>query len=111
MQEIQVPQKKDEEQKISIVGVTTGKGLAKDGILKVAQAKLSEIEKCFAGKNLSGTIKINLTINADGTVKNVEIATGAIKDVKLRQCIIDQIKTVAVPGNGKRPGSKGNNNI
>ena len=96
-QEFQVPQKKDEAQKISIVRVTAGKGLLMDEILKVAQAKLNEIEKCFAGKGLSGTIKINLMINADGTLKNVEIARGTIQDEKIRQCIIDQIKKWQLP--------------
>jgi Ca-activated chloride channel family protein len=96
-QEIQIPQKKDEVQKISIIRVTAGKDLVMDGILKVAQAKLNEIEKCFAGKNLSGTIKINLMINADGTLKNVEIARGTIQAEKIRQCIIDQIKQWRLP--------------
>jgi len=92
VQEIQAPVKKDKGQKIGVVNVTTGKGLSKDEIMKVAAAGLSEIEKCLAGKNLSGTLNINLTINANGTVKNVEIAVGMIKDAKLRQCLIDQIK-------------------
>jgi Ca-activated chloride channel family protein len=95
--ELQVPKKKDEAQKISIVSVTTGKGLTKDEILKVSQANLSEIEKCFADKNLSGTIKLNLTINSDGTVNNLEITTGNIKYAKLRQCIIAQIKQWCFP--------------
>jgi Ca-activated chloride channel homolog len=91
-QELQVPKKKDEAQKISIVSVTVGKGLTKNEILKIGEANLSEIEKCFAGKNLSGNVKLNMTINADGTVKNVEIASSTIKDAQLRKCIIAQIK-------------------
>ena len=43
--ELQIPKKKDEAQKISIVSVTTGKGLTKAEILKVTQTNLSEIEK------------------------------------------------------------------
>ena len=96
-QELEVPKKKDEAQKISIVSVTTEKGLTKAGIIKLTQTNLSEIEKCFAGKNLTGTIKLNLTINSDGTVKNVEIASGDIKDAKLRQCIIAQVKKWLFP--------------
>ena len=97
LQEIQAPHKKDKEQKVSIVSVTTGKGLSKDGILKVGEANINEIKKCLIGKNASGEIKINLAINADGTVKTVEIAAGSIKDAKLRQCIIDQIKQWRFP--------------
>ena len=96
-QEVQEPKKKDEALKISIGNVTTEKGLTKADILKVTQPNLSEIEKCLAGKNISGTIKLNLTINPDGTVKNVEIVAGVIKDAKLRQCIIAQVKQWRFP--------------
>ena len=58
----------------------------------VGKTNLSEIEKCFAGKNLSGTFKLNMTINPDGTMKDVEIASSTIKDTKMRQCIIAQVK-------------------
>jgi TonB family protein len=96
-EELQVPKKKDEAQKINIISVTVGKGLTKNEILKVGEANLSEIEKCFAGKNLSGNINLNLTINADGTVKNVEIASGTIKDAQVKQCIITQVKQWRFP--------------
>jgi Ca-activated chloride channel family protein len=103
VREIPTPAKKDKEQKISIVSVMTDKGLTKDEILKVGEANLSEIAKCLAGKNLSGTIKINLTIRADGTVRKVEIASGAIKELDARQCVIEQIKQwqFAATANGK----------
>jgi hypothetical protein len=84
-------------QKISIVSVTVEEGLTKDEILKVTQSHQSKIEKCFAGKNLQGTLKLSLTINPDGTLKSVEIAAGLIKDVKLRQCIIEQVKKWIFP--------------
>ena len=96
-QEVQMPKKKDEAPKISIVSVTAGKGLTKAEILKVTQTNLNEIEKCMASKNLSGTMKINLAINSDGTVKNVEIAAGDIKDEKKRQCLIARIKQWLFP--------------
>jgi Ca-activated chloride channel family protein len=95
--ELQVPKKKDEEQKINIINVNVGKGLTKDEILKVAQANISEIEKCFTGKNLQGTLRLNLTINPDGTVKNVEIVSSTIKEAKLRQCINNQMKKWVFP--------------
>ncbi len=96
LQEIQTAGKKDKEQKISIVSVTAGQGLAKDEMLKVVRDGLSDLEKCLSGKNLSGTIKINLTINADGTVKNVEIAQG-VSDVQFRQCVIRWMRLLIFP--------------
>jgi Ca-activated chloride channel family protein len=91
-EELRVPKKKDGAQKINTISVTVEKGLTKDEILKVAQAHRSEIEKCFAGKNLQGTLKLNLTINPDGTLKNAEITAGTIKNTNLRKCIIEQVK-------------------
>jgi len=96
-QELKGHNKKDEDRKISIVNVTVEKGLTKAEILKVTQANLSQIEKCLAGKNLSGTIRLNLSLNFDGTVKNVEIAAGVIKDEQLRKCIIAQVKQWCFP--------------
>lgn len=100
VQEVGSPQKKDKEKKVSIVSVTTGKGLEKNEIFKVAQNNLNEIEKCLAGQNLSGTIKLNLAINADGTVKTVEI-DAAIKDEEVRQCIIDRVSQWRFPSTAK----------
>jgi Ca-activated chloride channel family protein len=96
-EELQVSKKKDEAQKINIISVTVGKGLTKNEILKVGEANLSEIEKCFAGKNLSGNVNLNLTINADGTVKNAEITSGTVKDAQVKQCIITQVKQWRFP--------------
>jgi len=95
-EEIQTPGKKDKEQKVSIVSVTAGRGPAKDEMLKVVRDGLSDLEKCLSGKNLSGTIKINLTINADGTVNNVEIAAG-VKNDKLRQCVVQCMRLLNFP--------------
>ncbi len=101
-QEMQASGKKDKSQKIGVVSVTTDQGLTKEEIRKVAEAGLNEIEKCLGGKNLSGTIKVSLTIDVNGTVKNVEIAAGIIKDAKLRQCLIDQIKQWKFPATANR---------
>jgi Ca-activated chloride channel family protein len=100
-QEVRVPQKKGEAQKINIESVAVGEGLTKDEILKVTQAYFGEMEKCFAGKNLQGTFNLSLTVNPDGTVKNVEITSGAIKDTKVRQCVIEQIKRWLFPATAK----------
>lgn len=105
-QEVKGDNKKDQAQKISIFSVTSDKGLIREEIIKVSSANLSQIEKCLAGKNLSGTIRINLNLNSDGTVKNVEIAAGIIKDEHLRKCIIVQVKqwrfTVTTSGQSRK---------
>ena len=96
MQDSGAPEKKDNGQKISIVSVTAGQGLTKNEVLNVVQAGLGEIEKCLSGKNLSGAIRINLTINTDGTVSAAEVAAG-VKDAKLRQCVVQKIRMLMFP--------------
>ncbi|MGB5219140.1 MAG: VIT domain-containing protein [Smithella sp.] len=98
VQEVQSSQKKDQGLNIKCVVSVVGGGLTKNGILKIAQAHQSELEKCFTGKNISGSVKINLTINADGTVKKVDIATGDLKDAGSRQCLIDRVNKWRFPG-------------
>lgn len=88
-QESRLVQKKDKGQTIRVVHVTVDKGLSKDDVLKVAQARAGEIEKCLADAKWFGEIKINLTVNADGTVQKVEIASGRIQDKALVRCIIE----------------------
>ena len=101
--EIKSPVKKDKAQKISIVHVTAGKGLAQDEIRQVAEAQLGDMGKCLAGCAEQGTMALKLVINPDGTVKKVEIDSAKISDVKLRQCIIEQVKKWLFPAtaNGK----------
>jgi Ca-activated chloride channel family protein len=100
LHDIQSPQKKDKEKKIILVDAVAGKGLEKDEILKVVRSNLNELEKCLTGKNLSGLIKLDLTINTDGTVNTAEIAA-VIKDAKLRQCIIDRLLQWRFPSTAK----------
>jgi Ca-activated chloride channel family protein len=96
-QDISTPRKKDKEKKVGVTRVIAGIGLSKDDILKVAENQLSEIEKCFSGIKISGTIKLNLTIRPDGTVQSADMIARAIKDGKLRRCIIDQIQRWQFP--------------
>lgn len=94
--ELQVPKKKDEAQKISIISITAGKGLTKDEIITVVKTHIADVEKCFAGSNWQGNTTINLTINSDGTVKKVEVATGN-RDLRIKKCIIEQVKKWLFP--------------
>ncbi len=89
--EQQAPQKKDQSKALVIVEADAGKGLTKSEVFGVAQAHLSDIEKCFAGQMKSSPLKIEITVNADGTVKESKIVSGAIGDAKSRQCLTETI--------------------
>ena len=99
--EIKSPEKKDQAPKISIVHVTAGKGLTQDKIRQVAEARIGDMGKCLAGHALQGTIVLNLVIRPDGTAKKVEIDSAKISDVKLRQCIIEQVNKWLFPATAR----------
>ncbi|MBN1665128.1 MAG: VWA domain-containing protein [Deltaproteobacteria bacterium] len=90
-------EKKDKTRKVSIISATVEKGLTKEDIIKVAEVEISNIEKCLSGLNYQGIIKITLTINPDGTVKNVEIISGKIRDAKYHTCLMDQVRKWRFP--------------
>jgi hypothetical protein len=79
------------------------KGLTREDVRKVAQIKLAELGECWTVKNGRAEIKLELTINADGTVKNVTAVSGTLKDAKVRQCLLDHAKKwlFPVPKNGQ----------
>ncbi|HQG64910.1 MAG: AgmX/PglI C-terminal domain-containing protein [Smithella sp.] len=97
MMEAQASQNKDEALDTRFAVSVVDKGLTKNEVLKIAQAHQGELEKCFTGKKLSGSVKINLTINADGTVKKADIAAGDLKDAGLHQCLIDRVNKWRFP--------------
>ena len=55
------------------------------------EANIAEIGKCFAASNWQGKVKINLTINSNGTVKKVEVIASGI-DAKIKKCVSEQVK-------------------
>ena len=81
----------------TVKDVTVTKGLAKDEVLKVTQAHLSEIEKCYYGRSLPGKLVFRLTINPDGTVKEVHVISGTVKGNTINQCIIGLVKKWQFP--------------
>ena len=46
----------------------------------------------YSYPNVQGEIALELTINADGTVKNIDVVSSSLKDAKVQQCIIERLK-------------------
>ena len=101
--EMKTPGKKDKGQSVRVVRAAVDAGLSRNDVLKVAQAKGNEIEKCLAGANWSGELKIHVTINADGTVQKAEIASGDLNDAARIRCIVDCVGKwiFPAPANGQ----------
>ena len=91
LQESQTSRQKDQTKQTVIVDVVAGKGLAKDDVLAAAQNHLSDLETCFTGLSKSATLKVEITVHADGTVKEAKIIAGGSQEAKIKQCLIETI--------------------
>jgi outer membrane biosynthesis protein TonB len=88
---------KDAGLSLTVKDIKVTRGLAKDDALKTVQAHLSEIEKYCAGSGLPGDFVLKMTLNADGTVKDVQVLSGISSNDQARQCIIGQVKKWKFP--------------
>lgn len=82
---------------LTVADVTVSQGLSKEAVRMVVQAHLRDLEKCIVGGNPTGKVVLRLTIKSDGSVKSVEVLNGMLMSVKLRQCIIAQMKRWRLP--------------
>ncbi len=71
--------------------------LSKGIVQKIVQQHKEEFMKCYQRSNLHGKLVVQLIINADGRVKNVIVVKSGLKDKKVEQCMIQQIKTWHFP--------------
>ena len=91
----------DERQKgvaLSLEDVTVSRNLSKDAALKSLREHLQKLEPCFAPER--GKVVLRVTFNADGTVKAVQVLSGALRSGAAPQCIMDRLKEVRLPATG-----------
>jgi Ca-activated chloride channel family protein len=91
----------DERQKgvaLSLEDVTVSRNLSKDVALKSLREHLQKLEPCFAPER--GKVVLRVTFNADGTVKAVQVLSGALRSGAAPQCIMDRLKEVRLPATG-----------
>lgn len=78
---------------VSIGDVTASGGITKQAALETVRNRQSDIEACFAGFVTAPVSYVaTLTINPDGTVKEVKIKTKTPKNGSLEKCIIAVMK-------------------
>jgi Ca-activated chloride channel family protein len=90
-------EKKEKEAAITLYDIIVPKGLTKSDVQKVVQAHLAELGKCLTDKTVQGEITLELTINAEGTVKNINAVSSTLKDANAQQCIVEQMKKWLLP--------------
>jgi Ca-activated chloride channel family protein len=82
---------------VKIGKITVSGGLSKEAIENVIKQHVQEINNCLANNALSGTVKIKLAIQADGTVKTISIASSDLKNAAIEQCITQALKAWTFP--------------
>ncbi len=90
------PKKKDGTRMKSYEIVATG-GLTREAVQKIIKQHWSEVENCLANQG-PGKLVITLSVNADGTIKNVRLIP---KDNAVKQCIIAAVNNWKFPGASK----------
>jgi Ca-activated chloride channel family protein len=90
-------ERKEKEAAIIVDDMIVTKGLTKSAVQKAIQTHLVELSKCSKRKNVQGEITLELTINVDGTVKNISVISGTINDVNVQQCMTEQMKKWLLP--------------
>jgi Ca-activated chloride channel family protein len=81
----------------SVKDVSITEGLTKDDFITFVQAHLREIGKCYAGRQLPEKLLLKMSLNADGTVKNVRVLADKLRNDTLMQCVIEQVKKWRFP--------------
>jgi hypothetical protein len=78
--------------KLDIQGVKASGKLSGLSVANTAGAHIKELESCIPGSDYTGKITVKLKINADGTVKDVELKSLKALSEAVRNCLIQVIK-------------------
>lgn len=73
--------------------VTVSAGLTEDAVRKELQNRLQQLSLCHKEGDAPGSMRIKLTINPDGTVKDVDIP-GKSKTGNFRPCLMRELKKI-----------------
>jgi Ca-activated chloride channel family protein len=90
------PKKKDGTRLKSFEIMATG-GLTKEAVQNIIKQHQGEIENCLANQS-AGKLVITLSVNADGTIKNVRVNP---KNNVVRECITAAMKNWKFPAASK----------
>lgn len=86
---------------------TQGTGLSPERVREVANQHASEIERCVAqstsgAERLNGRVEFELTIEADGHVDALSIASSTTNNATFDRCAADAVRTWTFPAPGAR---------
>ncbi len=67
--------------------------LSAHAVRNTANTHMSELEACISTNNYRGKVTVQIKINADGTVKSVELKSSNVMSESLRSCLMKTVKS------------------
>jgi len=80
---------------VTVADVAVTKNLSVADVRRALDEQGQRLETCLGGAR--GKLVIRLTVNADGTVKGVQILSGTLTGGNAAQCAVDHFKTIRMP--------------
>jgi Ca-activated chloride channel homolog len=77
---------------LNVQGVQVSGTLSAQAVKSTANAHIRELEACISANSYSGGITVKMIINANGTVKSVDLKSSKTISEALRNCLIKTIK-------------------
>lgn len=77
---------------VKVVKVKAKGGLSKNAVLRIVERQAKILASCLPALQQAFTIEVKLTIDADGTVKNIENVSSGLKDKAAEQCLLKTIR-------------------
>jgi Ca-activated chloride channel family protein len=78
--------------RLNIQEVSASGKLSVQAVKNTLIAHLSELESCIPGNEYKGKITVQLKINADGTLRSVDLKSSKVMSEALRNCLLQGIK-------------------
>ncbi len=88
-------EEKDRKAAIAIADIGVSHGLSREAVYTVLSDHLRLFESCIAGSG--GNIVLRITINPNGTVKNVQLLSSTLNNSKVHRCVTAEIRKIRMP--------------
>jgi len=85
-------EKKKDAVQLTVREITAQGGLSRDAVRMTVEQQAKSLRGCIPTTQVSAKIKIKLTIDAKGSIKNVEILFTEIKDKAVEECLRRTLK-------------------
>lgn len=82
---------------VTIGDITATGGISKETLRLLIEKNREKLETCYKGIASGGKLVLVLTINPDGTMKNIKATSDTMKNATTTRCVIDTFKKLLFP--------------